>query len=34
MSQVKVKEEAQAEKNQYSLIGLIEVLMRLVIKQI
>ncbi len=34
MSQAKAKEEVQAEKNQYSLIGYKEVLMRLALKQI
>lgn len=34
MSQVIAKEEVQAEKNQYSLIGYKEALMRLTIKQI
>ncbi len=34
MSPAKAKEEVQAEKNQYNLIGYKEVLMRLAIKQI
>ena len=34
MSQAKAKEEVQAEKNQYSLIGYKEVLMILALKQI
>ena len=34
MSQAKIKEEVQAEKNQYSLIGYKEVLMRQAIKRI